>query len=143
MSSAPDFAVSIDAGTVPAHPMPADVHDVQGLRRENAQLRHALESRILIEQAKGVLAERYDLAVEEAFALLRYAARTSRRNLHELASEVVDRTGKPIPAMVIAVPRSARWQARAHPDLASLRLAQAERSAERARKLHERRLETL
>jgi AmiR/NasT family two-component response regulator len=59
------------------------------LERENAQLRQALESRIVIEQAKGVLAERYATPVEVAFELLRRAARSSQLRLHDLAAEVV------------------------------------------------------
>lgn len=63
---------------------------VTGSAYERAgQLQHALESRILIEQAKGVLAERYGLTIEEAFELLRRAARSSRTNIHELAARVV------------------------------------------------------
>ena len=53
-----------------------------------AQLQHALESRVLIEQAKGVLAERYGLGVEEAFDLIRRAARTSRVRVHDLVRRI-------------------------------------------------------
>jgi hypothetical protein len=54
------------------------------------QLRTALNSRILIEQAKGVLAERLRLDMAEAFALLRQGARSNNRRLSELAQAVVD-----------------------------------------------------
>lgn len=54
-----------------------------------AQLEQALRTRIVIEQAKGVLAERHDLDVEGAFELLRRAARSSRTKIHVLAAEVV------------------------------------------------------
>ena len=53
------------------------------------QLQTALESRVAIEQAKGMLAERLDLTVDEAFALLRSAARKNGTKLHGLAEEVV------------------------------------------------------
>jgi AmiR/NasT family two-component response regulator len=54
-----------------------------------AQLENALRTRIVIEQAKGVLAERFALDIEDAFALLRRAARSHRMKIHTLASEVV------------------------------------------------------
>jgi GAF domain-containing protein len=54
-----------------------------------AQLQSALNSRILIEQAKGVLAERLHLEMPEAFALLRSTARRQNRRLSELAEAVV------------------------------------------------------
>jgi transcriptional regulator with GAF, ATPase, and Fis domain len=54
------------------------------------QLQTALNSRILIEQAKGVIAERKHVDVGRAFALLRTAARSQNRHLSEFASEVVD-----------------------------------------------------
>jgi hypothetical protein len=63
--------------------------EVFGLRRENERLRTALESRIVIEQAKGVLAERFRLDLERSFELLRRSARSERRRIHELAAEVV------------------------------------------------------
>jgi len=65
------------------------VREVQRLRAENLQLAHALESRVVIEQAKGVLGERYKLTVTGAFELLRHAARSNRMNIHELARKVV------------------------------------------------------
>ena len=69
---------------------------VQELERENAQLRQALESRIVIEQAKGVLAERYATAVDVAFELLRRAARSSQLRLHDLAADVVAANETPV-----------------------------------------------
>lgn len=62
---------------------------VEELRAKNAQLELALASRIVIEQAKGVLAERYGLPMDEAFAVLRRAARSNRVRIHELAEAVV------------------------------------------------------
>ena len=53
-----------------------------------AQLQHALESRVAIEQAKGVVAERYGVGVEEAFELIRSAARANRVKLHDLARAI-------------------------------------------------------
>jgi len=54
------------------------------------QLQTALNSRVLIEQAKGVLAERLHLDVADAFTLLRNSARSRNRRLSELAQAVVD-----------------------------------------------------
>jgi hypothetical protein len=58
------------------------------LRDENDQLRRALASRVVIEQAKGVLAERYALTLEDAFEVLRRAARANRVRIHFLAAHV-------------------------------------------------------
>jgi transcriptional regulator with GAF, ATPase, and Fis domain len=54
------------------------------------QLQTALNSRVMIEQAKGVLAERLHVTVDEAFRLLRQEARNRNRRLSELAQTVVD-----------------------------------------------------
>ena len=56
------------------------------------QLQNALNSRVLIEQAKGVLAERVGIEVEEAFALLRAYARRSHQTLTGVASGLLDGT---------------------------------------------------
>ena len=53
------------------------------------QLQHALDSRSLIEQAKGVLMERRGLDQQAAFDLLRSRARSTRRRLDEVARQVV------------------------------------------------------
>ncbi|MEV4465477.1 GAF and ANTAR domain-containing protein [Micromonospora echinofusca] len=54
------------------------------------QLQNALHSRVLIEQAKGVLAERLRLDVGEAFSLLRDSARSRNRPLSDVARAIVD-----------------------------------------------------
>ncbi len=54
------------------------------------QLQTALNSRIIVEQAKGVLAERRGINPSEAFTLLRDYARSHHQRLTELAAAVVD-----------------------------------------------------
>ena len=54
------------------------------------QLQTALNSRILIEQAKGVLAERLNISVDAGFGVLRNHARSANQRLHDVAQAVVD-----------------------------------------------------
>lgn len=56
----------------------------------NEQLSEALTSRIVIEQAKGMVAERLGLDVGEAFTKLRAHARNHNQRLADLAAAVVD-----------------------------------------------------
>jgi AmiR/NasT family two-component response regulator len=63
---------------------------VVALADENANLQRALDTRVVIEQAKGVLAERFGLDVHEAFQVLRTSARSNRMRLHDLAARVVE-----------------------------------------------------
>jgi hypothetical protein len=65
------------------------------LETENAQLRTALRTRIVIEQAKGVLAERLGVSPEDAFQLLRAASRRTRRRIHDSAAEIVTSPSTP------------------------------------------------
>src|SRR6266446_3919074 len=58
----------------------------------NEQLQTALNSRVVIEQAKGKLAERLGIDMAQAFALLRDRARASNRRLSDLARAFVDGT---------------------------------------------------
>lgn len=53
------------------------------------QLQHALDSRIVIEQAKGILSERRSVTVNQAFELLRGYARSNHLKLHDVAGAVV------------------------------------------------------
>ena len=58
----------------------------------NEQLNNALNSRIVIEQAKGIVAERRSLDMEEAFAALRNHARNHNLRLADVARRVIDGT---------------------------------------------------
>jgi AmiR/NasT family two-component response regulator len=62
---------------------------LEEIEAENRNLRIGLSSRILVEQAKGVLIERLDVPAENVFELLRCASRRSRREIHELATEIL------------------------------------------------------
>jgi len=55
-----------------------------------AQLQQALDSRVVLEQAKGILAERLQVSVDEAFTILRRTARSHRVKLHAAARAVVE-----------------------------------------------------
>lgn len=85
----------IDVAVPPGTPLEAEVAvrrlvELTGiLARRCAQLQHALESRIEIEQAKGIIAERFSLEPDQAFDSLRRAARSNRIRIHDLSFRVV------------------------------------------------------
>ena len=89
----------------------------RALRERNllaAQLQAALNSRVIIEQAKGMLAEYLTITVDDAFKLLRNYAHYHNRKLSEVASDVVDRR---IPSAALGRPtRPAILTARHVPD---------------------------
>jgi hypothetical protein len=61
------------------------------------QLRSALISRVVVEQAKGFLRETLGVSVEEAFRLLRTYARTHNEHLTDVARRLVtDRHSRPV-----------------------------------------------
>jgi GAF domain-containing protein len=56
------------------------------------QLQQALSSRVIIEQAKGVVAQTRAVDMDTAFRLLREYSRSNRLNLHDVAELVVRRS---------------------------------------------------
>jgi GAF domain-containing protein len=87
---------ALDAETIELGQALADVATIgilheRALRRQEVvteQLQVALNSRIVIEQAKGVLAERLQLSIDDAFTTLRRYARVNNRKLAEVAGAV-------------------------------------------------------
>ena len=68
----------------------------EGFWRGRAEeLQHALDSRVVVEQANGVLAERLGLDVKAAFSVLRGAARSERIKVQDLARTVVNNNDTP------------------------------------------------
>lgn len=53
-------------------------------------LQHALDTRVVVEQAKGVLSATQGVDVNQAFELLRGHARSTRRRVHDVARDVVE-----------------------------------------------------
>ena len=74
--------------------------------RLNEQLSGALNSRVVIEQAKGVISERADIDLAQAFARLRTYARNHNRRLTDVAESAIDGTLDPV-AWTPRVPGSA------------------------------------
>jgi GAF domain-containing protein len=66
-----------------------NVRKLDETRELSEQLQRALDSRIVIEQAKGIIAARRGVDMAEAFAHLRSHARNARRPLHDVATDVV------------------------------------------------------
>ena len=69
--------------------------DADDLRERVAQLELALESRVVIEQAKGMLAARHHVDLQTAFNALRLAARSNHLILRELALRVISEPETP------------------------------------------------
>jgi hypothetical protein len=74
----------------------AEADEASRLAVTVAQLEHALASRVRVEQAIGVLAERHRLRPREAFDLLRGAARSRGQRITEIAQDVVASTANPL-----------------------------------------------
>lgn len=67
------------------------------------QLQRALDSRILIEQAKGVLSQTGSMDMDEAFAAIRHYARRNNQSLREVSAGITNRT-----LNILAIPAVAR-----------------------------------
>lgn len=66
---------------------------VSEAERRSAQLQHALDSRVVIEQAKGVLAERRGIPLREAFEVMRRYARNNNRKMRDVCDQVLTGDG--------------------------------------------------
>ncbi|MFI6334347.1 GAF and ANTAR domain-containing protein [Streptomyces sp. NPDC050535] len=94
------------AGTLIAQAL-ADVATISLLQQRssrrstilNEQLQTALNSRVLIEQAKGKLAERQNVDMEQAFTALRGYARAHNRRLSDVARAFID-DSEPLPGLL-------------------------------------------
>ena len=73
-----------------------EAEEAQRLAVTVTQLEHALASRVRVEQAIGVLAERHRLRPREAFDLLRGAARSRGQKITDMSEEVVASTANPL-----------------------------------------------
>jgi hypothetical protein len=80
----------------PRPPRPADgLDEVTRLRASVRQLEHALASRVIVEQAIGVLAERWRVAPRDAFEQLRRVTRSHGLRIHDLARQVIESSTDP------------------------------------------------
>jgi len=102
----------IDAGDVRIVQALVDVATI-GLLQERAirrgevlteQLQGALNSRVVIEQAKGALAQIHGVTVDEAFELMRSFARRNGRRLSQVAQAVVSEDQSGIARLIKAEP---------------------------------------
>jgi len=67
----------------------ANASELERQQRITEQLERALESRIVIEQAKGIIAAERRVSVDRAFELLRGYARSHNADLRTTADAVV------------------------------------------------------
>lgn len=70
---------------------------IDAAERRAVQLEDALESRVAIEQAKGMLAQRHGMTTTAAFEALRRHARSQRLRVAEVAMALVDGTLEDLP----------------------------------------------
>src|SRR4051812_5816902 len=71
----------------------ANLYAYQSARDMAENLQTALESRAVIDQAKGILMERYKLTADQAFQLLARISMTTNRKVRDIADHLV-RTGE-------------------------------------------------
>ena len=103
----------LSEGTVPG-PRPArpadGLDEVTRLRASVRQLEHALASRVIVEQAIGVLTERWRVAPRDAFEQLRRVTRSHGLRIHDLAKLVIESSTDPsvvLPAELVPLQRPA------------------------------------
>ena len=63
---------------------------VTSAERRAEQLQHALDSRVLIEQAKGIISGERAISIDEAFEAIRRHARSNHLRIQDVARSVID-----------------------------------------------------
>ena len=96
LTTVPRDWTEADAGAVRAFAgmlgrLIGSITDARHKTELTVQLQSALNSRVLIEQARGVLMERQGVDAQRAFELLRHRARSSERKLADVARELLAR----------------------------------------------------
>jgi ANTAR domain len=90
----PEPVISAEPRFVPKSEIEAD--EAARLAVTVTQLEHALASRVRVEQAIGVLAERHRVRPRQAFDLLRGAARSRGKRITDISEDVVASTANPL-----------------------------------------------
>ncbi|GAA5201787.1 MULTISPECIES: GAF and ANTAR domain-containing protein [Microbacterium] len=93
-----DEAGALNAADAAAAQALADIATISILQQRlveeselaQAQLQRALDSRVVIEQAKGYLAQMRDIDMDEAFARIRSHARSTQTRIGVVARDVID-----------------------------------------------------
>jgi AmiR/NasT family two-component response regulator len=82
------------SSTASGQPDSVDEATIEALQAKVEELQQALNSRPVIEQAKGAISARCDVPIDIAFEILRGLARSNQRHIHDLAAEVVANGGR-------------------------------------------------
>ncbi|MBB4686895.1 anti-sigma factor antagonist [Amycolatopsis jiangsuensis] len=67
---------------------------VRYLRAENLQLREALETRTVLEQAKGIVMAREEVSSDEAFEMLRRLSQRTNVKVYDLSAQLINRVAR-------------------------------------------------
>ncbi len=62
---------------------------IQAQSKEIDQLKETIETRKLIERAKGILMDRHNMSEEEAFKRIHYQARNQNKKMREIAQSII------------------------------------------------------
>lgn len=63
--------------------------DLRGQSAQIEELKEALETRKLVERAKGILMQRHDLTEEDAFKRIHFQARNQNKKMKEIAESII------------------------------------------------------
>ncbi|MEU5701795.1 ANTAR domain-containing protein [Streptomyces aurantiacus] len=88
------FAPSVNSDR-PAH---RDTHDTEALRTEVVQLKRAMQTRPVIDMARGVLMASFGLRPDDAWSVLVDVSQHTNTKLRQVAAELVETVGgEPLP----------------------------------------------